>query len=172
MKIEIKDKTIIIDNEDKELFDSYKWCLIKARMKAEKYYVATFINKKTVYLHRLVINAEKGQIVDHINSNSLDCRKINLRISDYSKNRYNANPSINKKSKYKGVYIRKGRNKKYYSMIQMNNRVIYLGSFYTEEEAAEAYNNKQNELYGNNSYQFFELDRSLNKIKQNRFVSL
>lgn len=32
-----------------------------------------------VYLHRFVIDAPKGVIVDHANGDTLDCRKANLR---------------------------------------------------------------------------------------------
>lgn len=62
--------------------------------------------------------------------------------------------SKNKSSKYLGVSFRANRNK-YRAYISINNKVINLGHFYNEIDAAKAYNKKVIEL---------GLDRKLNKI--------
>lgn len=131
----IKNQNIIIDSEDSNLYESYKWYLVKSRMKSDKFYAITFINGKINYLHRLIMNAKKGQIVDHINSNTLDCTKINMRFVTYSQNRLNANKSIKKEVKYKGVFYRHGRTKPYMAKF---NRII-IGNYLTQEEARDAY---------------------------------
>ncbi|GAB4240843.1 MAG: hypothetical protein Kow0032_28700 [Methyloligellaceae bacterium] len=44
---------------------------------------------RTVYLHRLIMNAEPGDMVDHVNGDPLDCRRSNLRIVTASQNAAN-----------------------------------------------------------------------------------
>lgn len=87
----IKDRLVSISIEDKEVFERYKWRLIRAVQKEEKYYVITSCNQKTIYLHRLIMQLEdKNMVVDHRNGNTLDCTRTNLRVvtqSENSKNR-------------------------------------------------------------------------------------
>ena len=149
IKKKINGKIILLSAIDEYLFNSHAWYLIKARQLTEKYYVATVINKKTVYLHRLITEAIKGEVVDHENRNTLDCTRGNLRTVSPSFNRLNCTVRENKKgSKFKGVYYKESRTKPYYSMIRSGNyKTIYLGSFKTEIDAAVAYNNKMSELY-------------------------
>ena len=41
---------------------------------------------KTVRMHREIMNAPDGLLVDHINRNPLDNRRANLRLATYSQN--------------------------------------------------------------------------------------
>jgi hypothetical protein len=144
----IKGKTVLIDEEDKGLFESYRWFLMPARQIKETYYLYTQVNRKTVYLHRLIANAGKGQIVDHENRNTLDCTRKNLRVVTGTINRINCEVRLNKKSsQYKGVFKSKSPSKPFCSMIGVNGKRVYIGSFATEFEAACAYNTKMKEMY-------------------------
>lgn len=58
-------------------------------------YARIVINKKVYPLHRFLLNYEGEKLVDHINNNSLDCRKDNLRITNYSKNAKNCKYKTN-----------------------------------------------------------------------------
>lgn len=79
-------------------------------------------------------------IVDHINGNTLDNRKSNLRICNIRQNVINRNVSKSKKSsKYLGVFWNT-KNKNWYSRITVNRKQYHLGSFKTEKDAARAYN--------------------------------
>ena len=49
----------------------------------DKGYCVTKIDGNPKRIHRLVIKAEKGKIVDHINNNRLDNRRENLIITTY-----------------------------------------------------------------------------------------
>lgn len=76
--------------------------------------------------------------VDHINGNTLDNRKCNLRLCtnvDNLKNRINL--PKNNTSGILGVRFRKDRNK-WYSELQVNGKTIRLGSYLTKEEAIKA----------------------------------
>src|SRR5688572_19518259 len=67
------------------------------------YAVVSIKGEKTL-LHRLIMNAQKGEIVDHINHDRLDNRRENLRIVNKSLNNYNR-PSTNKLGR--GIYFDK-----------------------------------------------------------------
>lgn len=109
--------------------------------------------KRQVYLHRLVNDTPKGCHTDHINRNKLDCRRANLRTVTRSQNQWNRDKgSDGKTSKYKGVYFYK-RDKRWVSRICSDNKVLFLGSFKTEIEAAQRYNIFARKLHGDFAYQ-------------------
>lgn len=103
------------------------------------YYIETngyVRNSKTrKYLHRELLNAQKGEIVDHINGDRTDNRIENLRITDYYGNSRNKRRGSNNTSGYCGVKKRSHRNL-YMAYIRVHDKVLYLGDFKTVEEAA------------------------------------
>lgn len=98
-------------------------------------------------LHRLVIGAKKGEIVDHINGDTTDNRRANLRIVTYSQSNMNKGPHKGKISKYRGVY-RETLNGNWYARIDSRSLYKRLGTFKSEEEAARAYDKAAKEAYG------------------------
>jgi len=112
--------------------------------------------KKRYWLHNEVMEKmigrplEKGEIVDHINRNKLDCRRENLRLSDFSKNQANIKKARSGK-RFKGVYYKK-RLKKWMALIYHQGKQHYLGVYDNEEDAARAYNKKALELFGEFAY--------------------
>jgi len=141
-----KGKFTLVDDEDYEELMKYKWYLstlgypVKHKMESGVY--------KITLLHRLIMNAKKGLVIDHINHNTLDNQKINLRECTHAQNMQNK-ISITGVSKFKGAYFNKDRkSKKWWSYIRYNNKKIFLGTFKTELEAAKAYNAKALELFG------------------------
>jgi len=88
------------------------------------------------YMHRVVMQAPSGTLVDHINRNPLDNRRVNLRLCSFKQNNTNGS-AYNKHSRYKGVRYRYGR---WYARITVNHVGYHLGSFATEQDAAIAYN--------------------------------
>lgn len=118
----------IIDIDDVSKVISYKWCLDKNN------YVK---NSKQEYLHR-VIMGEHTLFIDHINGNTLDNRKSNLRVcsnADNLKNRVKL--PKNNTSGVIGIYFRKDRNK-WCAELKSNGITYRFGSFDTKEEAIEA----------------------------------
>jgi len=143
----------IVDKEDYEKVNSYSWY---ANVSPEGHVYAIRVSKRKGHkMHRFVIAAKPGELVDHINGNTLDNRKRNLRIVSPTQNNANQKPHTGKKySKFKGVsYLISGnRSKRWTSCVQYQGRVIRLGYFSTELEAHLAYKKKHLEIYGSYSY--------------------
>ena len=94
-------------------------------------------------------NLQKGDkaVVDHIDRNPLNCQRSNLRLGTTSDNMCNRQKNIiNNKchSKYKGVHSQHG---KWSAKVIKDKKTYYLGTFNTEVEAAQAYNDKAKELH-------------------------
>jgi hypothetical protein len=91
-----------------------------------------------------------GFVVDHINGDPLDNRKSNLRVCTQAENlrnrRKRAKPTS---SKFKGVSRHTiSRQKPWLAKIKSDGKTIYLGTFETEEQAAEAYDRAALERFG------------------------
>lgn len=83
--------------------------------------------KVTIRLHRLVVNAPEGMVVDHLNGNKLDNRASNLRICTQKENTQNRKGT-------KGYAWDKAKNK-----WVVRYRDTFYGRYITEEEAKRAY---------------------------------
>jgi|LSQX01.2.fsa_nt_gb hypothetical protein len=94
--------------------------------------------RTTLKMHRLIMDARQGEVVDHINGNGLDNRKCNLRITNERENAANRKPHKGTSSRYKGVSYHKQHNK-WQSNICVNYKCLYLGIFEKEVDAAIAY---------------------------------
>lgn len=137
MVIEIpitKNKFTLIDDEDYELVNKYKWIASYCEG-IDNYYVTCRINNKTIYLHRLVMGFPIDFVIDHKDKNTLNNQKSNLRLCTRSQNQCNRSKHSNNKSGYKGVWYDKPRNK-WQAEIQYENKKKHLGRFNTPEEAA------------------------------------
>lgn len=136
------EKFTIIDDEDYVRVMRHSWCFSGG-------YALARINTKTTMLHRFILNLlpTDGK-VDHINHNTLDNRKENLRVVTNSHNVSNRRP-YNRHSVYKGV---RPSNNKWESFITVNGKQRYLGVFPTEEDAARAYDFQAILAFGDNAY--------------------
>lgn len=99
-----------------------------------------------VYMHRQILNAPKGKMIDHIDRNDLNNRIANIRLCFNSQNQHNSKKQSDNTSGYKGVSWHKHR-KKWIAHIR-NGKLIHLGYFCSAVEAAKAYDDKAKELFG------------------------
>ena len=77
--------------------------------------------------------------IDHINRDTFDNSFDNLRLSDCVDNARNIiKPKVESTSKYKGVFLVK-KSGKWRSKIQINYKTIALGNYFSEVDAAKAY---------------------------------
>jgi hypothetical protein len=102
---------------------------------------------KFVYLHRDILLPRRGEIVDHINADTLDNRKANLRICTPSQNLSNRGKTENNTSGYKGVTWDK-RRMKWVAQIVHKNKNHHIGRFDTKDKAASAYNEYAKKYHG------------------------
>jgi hypothetical protein len=120
----------IVDTEDYEFVKDFRWSV---NGEAPHLYVCGWVNGKfqrlTRYLFESLSLEEK---VDHINGDTLDNRRINLRVCSHSEN------MRNQKRKSKGVSYSKKLNI-YRARITVDNSTIALGTYKTEEEAVKVY---------------------------------
>jgi len=93
--------------------------------------------KKRLPVHRLVINAPSGVLVDHRNKNKQDCSLDNLRRCDKVQNCSNRDKPANNTTGYKGVV--KKADGGWEAKIGFKGKRIYLGYFTDPVEAALAY---------------------------------
>jgi hypothetical protein len=135
--VDKKYRYAIIDPADYQQISKYPWQLFESE--SGKCYAARLDNRRIVNMHRVIMDAPKGKIVDHKNRNGLDNTRGNLHFATISQN--NMNCGKRKKpasSKYKGVTWCKDRNR-WHAYISYNGKRKYLGPFDNEEEAARAY---------------------------------
>lgn len=86
-------------------------------------------------------------LVDHEDGDTLNNAYTNLRMATHSQNGQNRAKQGNTSSKFKGVSYDKYR-KRWMTGIMLNKKQIYLGRFVDEVLAAEAYDRKALELFG------------------------
>lgn len=92
-----------------------------------------------VRLHRLVAQTPSGMDTDHINHDSLDNRRCNLRACTSRENHQNMRPRRDGSSGWKGTSWR-SRASRWRAVINRDGRQVYLGHFDNEADAALAYN--------------------------------
>lgn len=137
-------ENLLISKEDEELLKLYRILFDK-----NSGYFRVYLGKgEYTYLHRLIVNAQKGDIVDHIDRNRQNNTRENLRIVTRATNNYNKEI---KNKLGRGIYFDKFGNR-FRACISHENKTLKLGSFKTLIEAKEAYNKKAVELRGDDAY--------------------
>jgi hypothetical protein len=139
-----KGKVTLVDDEDYEWLNQWKW-----------HYTGNYVGRtirignirKTIYMHRIVLNPPNDMFTDHINHNKLDNRRCNLRICTRSQNNANNRLSRSNTSGRRGVYWYK-QTKKWKAQIKYKGHKLSIGYFLNIEDAAKAYRTKAKELFG------------------------
>lgn len=142
-----KGRKFYFDLEDYELVSKYKWYV-----HTNGYVRASIYDKNTkeitqILLHRLVMNADKDVIIDHISGERNDNRKRNLRNADYSTNMMNSGISKNNTSGVRGVNYDKDTGQ-WRVRIQVNNKRISLGSFRDIDKAISVRQQAEEKYFG------------------------
>lgn len=141
-----QNKYAIVDDEDFEKLSEYKWYYSHGYAKRD----SKINGKKTrIYMHRLIMKDPSGFMIDHIDGNKLNNTKLNLRKCNNMENVRSQRKNIirGKTSIYKGVYFDKNR-KLFSSSITVNRKVINLGRFTNEIDAAKEYNKAALKYFG------------------------
>lgn len=94
-------------------------------------------------MHRLIMDAKRGEVVDHINGDRLNNRRKNLRITDHAGNGHNVGLSKNNKTGFKGVKCTTTKVRtRWFASIRTGDDSLDLGEFDSPEQAAAAYDNE------------------------------
>jgi len=137
-----------VDDLDYELVMKYSW---RVWMRGHNIYAIANQSRKdgkrsSIKMHRLILAPKDNKLlIDHIDGDSLNNQRSNLRLCTNSQNQGNQRKRNAGTSVYKGVHNSKG---KWIAQIGFSGNRIYIGRFTTEQEAALAYNNAAKTYYG------------------------
>ncbi len=143
----LKRAGLLLDPEDEDLIIVFAFHINQIR---DRQYVRS---KPRGYLHKLILERalgrliEPGKMVDHINGNSLDNRRKNLRECTNAQNLANRGKETGNASGHVGVWFEK-RTNKWCAELTHNKKKHWCGRFKTKEEAAKARNARAKEIKG------------------------
>jgi len=147
----------IVDDEDYGWLSRWNWYLVAGEGMVG---YAHYRPKKPgpyYYMHRLIaklmFDIPEGYEVDHINGNSLDNRRSNIRIVTHRQNMLNVKKRKDTTSKYQGVSWVSGKRKKHwYAYCFEHGHQVCIGYFHTEIEAAKARDETVKTIYGKHAH--------------------
>jgi hypothetical protein len=123
---------------------------------------------ETIYLHKLIAErflpkerSKKRNLVGAKNGNKLDCRLENLEFR--SRSVASRKRKSSSKLGYTGVYK---ENNRYRAVISVNRKSMHIGMYATAEEAARAYNEVSQKIYGEDGKQNVIRGRMRRRIGQ------
>lgn len=138
-------KVAIVDDADYEELVKHNW-YFDGRY-AVRWAKRHFYRREKIMLHRAILNPNDDVDIDHINGDTLDNRRENLRICSHAENMHNMKKHADNTSGYKGVTWDK-RTRKWQAQIQVSGRKVFIGRFSDKVEAAVAYDEKAREIFG------------------------
>jgi hypothetical protein len=139
----------ILDPRDYYRLSKFQWYIKGSfgKFYAARNYKYDSRQTKTVSMHREIMNAPKGLLVDHRNRDGLDNRRANLRLATYSENNCNKAKRKNTSSRFVGVCFNKQLNR-WGAYIKPQGKKIFLGYFDSETDAGKAYDEAAKKYHG------------------------
>ena len=144
-------KKFYFDLEDYDKIKEYYWVINN-----KGYVITGGANNSNLLMHRLILNVLDDQEVDHINHNTNDNRKENLRIVTRSQNQMNASLRSNNTSGVTGVYF----DNTYGCWVSKIQQDV-LGHFANFDDAVKVRKEAEEKYFGEYSY-----DESMKKAKK------
>ena len=137
-----------VDVDDFQRLCQHRWTALR---QGHGCYAVRKDSSRTIYMHReLLAVTSRVLVVDHVDGNTLNNRRINLRVATRQQNAANQ-PARGGSSKYKGVYVHRHHgiaSGKFRAGIVVDGKARALGYFWSEEDAARAYDNAALEHFG------------------------
>lgn len=133
------------DLEDYDKVKDVCWYLTKLK------YIGGHFQGKPVLLHSFILGKNSKMVIDHINHNTADNRKKNLRICSHCQNRMNHKIYKNNTTGYSGVRFCKASNK-WTAQISVNYKTINLGTFGSKKEAIDVRKKAEKKYFGKFAY--------------------
>jgi HNH endonuclease len=145
-----KGKITQVSEEDWAHLGKHKWCAFRGTG-CSTYYAGRSQRlpgggTRWITMHRLILNAPDHMVVDHVNGDTLDNRRGQIRLATVSQNVRNSRISVRNTSGYKGA----SRNPSggWWAHIRINGKTKYLGTFPTPQQAHEKYCAESKRLFG------------------------
>lgn len=144
---------VYVSTEDLTLLQQYTWWLHRSDRNGHSYAytlkpfwcpVLNIRRRRKIYMHRLITNCPNTLVVDHRDRKTLNNQRSNLRVTSYALNNCNRYLDDNFLG-YRGV---SKHNKKYRARLQYEGDRVHIGYFDTLLEAAQAYDQKALEIFG------------------------
>jgi hypothetical protein len=132
----------LVDDGDFTELSKHKWSALK---KPHGWYAVRASDNKYLYMHRIIMEAQPGQEIDHHDADGLNNQRSNLRFATSGQNKANMRPFPGGTSRYKGVH-RHSQTGRWVAQFGRVDR--YIGCFDTEEAAAAAYLAVAQDRYG------------------------
>ena len=139
----------IVDNEDYKELNRWKWCCLKSKngIYAKRRKPGPALPYKLILMHRDILKAKPGQMIDHINGNGLDNRRQNLRFCSPMQNaRHKTKLQLNNKSGTTGVSWDK-MTRKWRAQISVKRKSEYIGIYKRKYNAIKARKDRANLLF-------------------------
>jgi hypothetical protein len=134
-----------VDDADFAYLSRWKWSFSR---NTSTDYASRNSEGHSVLMHRFILRAKKGQLVDHRDGDGLNNRRANLRLCTRSQNGMNRRMRSDNRTGFKGVRFKADRRLKWIAYIKIHGKERRLGSFTSPELAAEAYDKAAEELFG------------------------
>lgn len=147
MEYDIRGVKVLVSDEDYEWISKLNWTI--SRQPNGNIYIQHWKKGKCYYMHRMILDAPKGKYVDHINRNTLDNRRENIRIVTHADNMRNTDLRKSNSSGFRGVYQEKDGRKKMWrvEVRQPNGKTKWLCACYTKEEAGKKWDEYMKKTY-------------------------
>jgi hypothetical protein len=133
----------LVDDADYDWLMQWKWRLNSKGYAIRSYYVD--YQEIVLNMHRVILDAQRGQFVDHIDGNRLNNTRANLRFVTQQQNLEYRRVFSSSKTGLKGV-SRRGNH--WQARIGYNKQIIHLGYYPQIESAAHAYDAAALKLFG------------------------
>lgn len=135
---------LLLDRVDYPLLCKYRFRRVNTGRPGQPcFYWRARINGKNVYLHRVIVGAVKGQVVDHRNGDHDDNRRSNLRTTTQTINCQNRRPEFQGRPNFHPKCTRRP----WVARASIGHKTIYLGAYAEEHEAAAVIERFKKENY-------------------------
>lgn len=144
VKLSLGASVVLVDEEDLPVLLASRWHVSRHTTPSGRVYAYVATKKRRQLLHRVLMGARKGQVVDHIDGNGLNNTRANLRICTHAENMRNRRPTAGRELP-KGVQ-RSGAG--FAAQIRAGAVRRYERGFATPEDAVRRYGEWATELHG------------------------
>lgn len=162
-------KVAIVDDEDFAMVSQFKW---NAGCTADGVWYAKrrIPGNKSMKMHRFILGAQSGELVDHIDGDELNNTRANIRIATPRQNMHNRKSTQGSSTPFKGVFWER-KSGRFRVQIKANGECLYLGLFEDVIDAALAYDSAARRIHGEFARLNFPTDESIRCARESNQIA-